>query len=258
MSPALSGRCWHPGARPSRRSQASPQPCRSCRPAVLFTVAAWHLWDTEGSGSHSPEEEIPCLPERRNQKAEAGGGSTGAATPTAPFLLRGERASLYVKGSVVSLLLSSHPGTERAGLGVIGARGSFGKTACLGREDGAGLSPGPCLPGCSGSWLPGSLPSSCPGSRARWQPATGLPPLGDGLLRARSLLPRSFCFLRGKLKFLGKKKQKNIGILQKERFLAESRADRACLCPACPSALQAGLLGWRNDVLPERMYWANG
>lgn len=43
MSPALSGRCWRPGAWPSRRSQASPQLCRSCRPAVLFTVAAWHL-----------------------------------------------------------------------------------------------------------------------------------------------------------------------------------------------------------------------
>lgn len=40
--------------------------------------------------------------------------------------------------------------------------------------------------------------------------------------------------------------------MQKERFLAESRADRAYLWPARPSALQAELLGWRNDALPER------
>lgn len=68
------------------------------------------------------------------------------------------------------------------------------------QEDGAELSPRLCLPGLQ----PGSWPSGCLGSWPRWPSATGLPRLRAGFSPGKPLLPRIFCFLIGKLKFLGK------------------------------------------------------
>lgn len=186
--------CWSKSAGAEGLQSRSPLPCGTCGTA-------------KGSGSHhagasggSPLLDVGtwrCLWERRNQKAEAVAGGKVAETAAIPFLLQGGR-TLWKR--LCGQLASGFPSRDRKT-----------RIRCYGmerkpwedssdQEDGAELSPRLCLPGLQ----PGSWPSSCPGSWPRWLSATGLPRLGAGFSPGKPLLPRIFCFLIGKLKFLGK------------------------------------------------------
>lgn len=93
---------------------------------------------------------------------------------------------------MVSLLLGSQAGTERPELGIAHGRGSLGRRVHIGLD---------FPPGSAYLAAPGSC-SLAPAQAVA--PATGLPRLGTGFSLRKPLLPRSFCFLIGKLKFLGK------------------------------------------------------
>lgn len=73
-----------------------------------------------------------CSWERRNQKAEAGGGVQVAETAAIPSFCK--VVGIYERDRAVSLLLGSQAGTaERPELGITHGRGSLGEAVHMGR-----------------------------------------------------------------------------------------------------------------------------